>query len=210
MATTDQPAGTYADQVTITFNQVSDRSNASVLDSFQITVHPGGTIDLEWLNDEIKGIFLQAPDPETGVRYSLDSYILTQRRTEMSWGASAAVVHFIVDTAAYLGETGVPAVVGAGIVELVKKLKARGYDVIAGKPEDLSDDEAIRRGLLAIETDYDTTLSGLTPRSVGKNEFGQHVVTASDSSGSTYTVTFVVRGGVTTVVSRHRTLPGGD
>lgn len=210
MATADEPAGTYADVVIITFNQITDPFDRRLLDSFQISFSPGGTIDLDWLNDEIKGIFLLPPDPETGVRYSLDNYILTQNRAERSWGASAAGVHFIVETASYLGGTGATAVVGAGILELVKKLKARGYQVIAGKPEDLSDDEAIRRGLQAIETDYDTALSDLTPRSVGKNECGQHVVSASDSSGSTYTVTFVVRGGVTTVVSRHRTLPGGD
>src|SRR4051812_9443563 len=111
MSTPQSSAGTYADQVTITFNQVPDRSARSVLDSFEIVVHPNGTIDLDWLSDEIKGIFLQPePDPETGIRYSLDNYVLTQRRTEISWGASASVVQFIVDTAAFLSEAGAGAV----------------------------------------------------------------------------------------------------
>ncbi|MCV7274083.1 hypothetical protein [Mycolicibacter arupensis] len=210
MATADGPAGTYADHVTITFNQVSDRSSGCVLDSFQIGVNPNGTIDLEWLTDEIKGVFLQPPDPETGIRYPLDNYILAQRRTEMSWGASASVFQFIVDTASGIGKAGAGAVVGAAINELVQKLKALGYQVITGKPGALSDDEAIRRGLNAIETHYETTLSDLSARSVEKNEFGQHVVAASDSGGSTYTVTFVVRGGVTDVVSRSHTLPTGN
>jgi hypothetical protein len=54
---------------------------------------------------------------------------------------------------------------------------------------------------------FATTLTDPSPKSVGKNEFGQYVVTASDSGGSTYTVTFVVRGGVIQVISREHTLP---
>ena len=207
----NESAGTYADSVTITFNQVPDRSGKSVLDSFEVTIHPHGNIDFNWLHDEINGIFLQPePDPETGIRYSLDNYVITQRRTEMHWGASASAVQFVVDTASMLGEAGVGAVVGAAINELIGKLKERGYHVTAGKPATLSDDEAIRVGLQAIETDYDTTLTDLSPKSVGKNEAGHYVVTADDTSGSTYTVTFRVRGGMTDVISRNRTLPSDN
>jgi hypothetical protein len=204
----DALAGTYADQVTITFNQVPDRSSKTVLDTYEVKVHPHGTIDLDWLSDEIKGLFLQPePDPETGIRYSLDNYVLSLRRTEVSWGASATVVQFIVDTAAFIGEHGAEAVVGAGVLGLIQKLRSLGYGVTAGKPEALSDGEAIRLGLEAIESDYSTTFSDLSPKSVGKNEFGHYVLTATDSNGSTYTVTFVVQGGVTNVVSREHTLP---
>lgn len=204
----DESSGTYADQVTITFNQVSDRTAMTVLDSYEVTIHPNGTSDLDWLSDEIKDIFrFPEPDPATGIRYSLDNYVLSQRRTELCWGASATVVQFIVDTAAFLGEAGAGAVVGAAVNELVGKLKARGYNVTAGKPAVLSDDEAIQRGLEAIESDYATTLSTLSPKSVGKNTSGHYVVTASDGGGSIYTVAFVVKGGVTDVVSRDRTLP---
>jgi hypothetical protein len=62
----------------------------------------------------------------------------------MYWGASATAVQFIVDTAAFLGEAGAGAVVGAAVNELVGKLKSRGYTVTAGNSEALSDDEVIR------------------------------------------------------------------
>lgn len=199
----------FADRVTITFNQVRGRTDASVLDRYEVEIHPGGVrIDLDWLSEEIRGVFLQREtDPESGIRYSLDSYVLTQRRTYVSWGATASAVHFVVETAAFLGQAGASAVVAVAVEELIRKLEARGYAVTAGRPAAISDEEIIRLGLSAIETDYNTSLSDLSPKSVGTNDSGQFVVTARDRGGSTYTVTFVVRGGITHVISRNRILP---
>jgi hypothetical protein len=115
--------GTYADQVTITFYQVPDRSGKPVIDSYEVRIQPHGNIDLDWLSDEINDLFRQSePDPETGIRYSRDDYVLTQRRTELHWGANATAVQFIVETAAFIGEHGAEAVVGAGVLGLIQKL----------------------------------------------------------------------------------------
>ena len=192
--------------MTITFRQVEYWTGTPVLDTYEIKIDPNGTIDLDWLNGEIKDLFLSEPDPDTGIRYSRDSYVLTQTRTEMSWGASAAVVQFLIETSEFIGREGSAALIGAGILKLVQALKDRAYGVVAGVPEELSDDEAARFGLRLIEREYDADLPALTLTSIGMNQLKQHVCTASAPGGNAYTVTFDVRGGEPRLISRSRSV----
>lgn len=203
---TSASSDAYADRVTVTFHQIEHWSSAKVLDAYEMKIDPGGTIDLDWLNAQIVDLFLGAPEPGTGIRYSRDSYVLTQTRTDMSWGASTSVVHFIVETSEFIGREGAAALIGAGILKLIQKLKDRGYGVVAGAPEELSDDEAARFGLRLIEIEYDADLPALTLTSIGVNEFKQHVCTASARDGTLYTVTFDVRGGKPKLISRNRSV----
>lgn len=122
----------------------------------------------------------------------------------MSWGASATVVQFLIETSEFIGRHGMAALIGVGILKLVQALKDRGYDVVAGMPEESSDDEAARFGLGLIEHEYDADLPALTLTSIGVNEFKQYACTAPARDGPTYTVTFDVRGGKPKLISRSR------
>ncbi|MFC1473166.1 hypothetical protein [Rhodococcus qingshengii] len=198
----------YADRVTITFNQVEGMPGSQVINSYEIKVDPKSLIDLDWLTTELENIFLQPePEPSSGTRYQRDAFVLRQTRHHTSWGADATTVQYIIETGAYILNSGGQALVGAGILALVQKLKKLGHNVVDGTPEELTDDEATRHGLRLIETHYDTTLSALTATSIGINEFGQHICSASDADGYAYTVTFAVRGGQTMLISRNRDLP---
>jgi hypothetical protein len=203
---TSDSTNAYADRVTITFRQVQGRTGTRVLDAYELQIHPQGTIDLDWLDAEIRTLFLGEPDSETGIRYLRDSFVLTQTRTDMNWGASASAVHFLVETGAFIGKEGAAALIGAGILKLVQTLKDGGCSVVAGRPEALSDDEAARFGLRLIEREYDADLPALTLTAIGVNELKQHVCTASARDGSTYTVTFDVRRGEPVLISRNRTI----
>lgn len=43
----------YRDQVVIQFFQVRDLTDPRVVDAYEIVINPGGTIDLDWLSDEL-------------------------------------------------------------------------------------------------------------------------------------------------------------
>ena len=107
-------------RVTITFNQVENMPGSKVVDTYELRVDPRGRIDLDWLNNEIENLFLQAePDPSTGIRDQRDPFVLTQTRGHVSWGAESAAVQFLVETAANIGKDGAEALIGAGILKLV-------------------------------------------------------------------------------------------
>lgn len=94
-------AESYRDQVVIEIRQIADLTDRRIVAGYRIVVSPGGTIDLDWLSDQLKAAFI-VTDVETGERRQ-ESYWFTDLRTETHWGAAGAQAQFLIETAATLG-----------------------------------------------------------------------------------------------------------
>ena len=188
--------GTHADQVRIVHLQV-EWPGTPPLARHQIVITPRGKdVDLDWMVREIEAIQFHT------------SYVLTQQRNRISWGASASTVEFVIETMETFGAIGGTLLVEHTWEALIKKLKAMGYDIRHGPIEALTDSDAIGRGVQLITSEFGMSADSLTPKSVS-HDVEAHTVTvaALGRDDATYTVTFRARGDLTTLVSRSRELP---
>ncbi|WP_040519689.1 hypothetical protein [Gordonia aichiensis] len=197
----------YRDQVVVEIRENPDHTKT--IDGYRIVIEPHGTIDLDWLNDTLEAMFHSVDKDGTLVpsRTLQAPYMLVQRRSETHWGAAGAQAQFLIETAAHIGSTGLDTIIGIAIGSLISELRKRGHTVRHGKLEELDADEIVNYGLRAVEARFGVPQVQLRHKSDGTDENGQYIVTAIDSDGITYEVTFIVEGGRTEVRKAFRTLP---
>ncbi|WP_280186082.1 MULTISPECIES: hypothetical protein [Nocardia] len=213
----DPHRGTYADEVRIVHRQVEQRGHHPIRE-FEMVIRPHGTIDLDWLAEQIKEAHREF-DPEENRSVQRDSYDMRQTRIHGSWGADAHTVQFVIETTAsfirdnatFVATAGGTLLLEHGWQKVFDRLKALGYDVRYGRVAQLPDSEAELQGLWLIVREYDIALDALTPRSVSHDEANQsYSVTAAGPDSSLYTVVFTVRGSSAQLLHRtHEHGPAG-
>ncbi len=201
----DDESGPYADRVVFRVDTIESPMEPAPIDRYQIDFNPGGSIDLGWLRAEVENIN-SFPSSGDGFRVQSRNYILRERRTHFSWGADATQVEFYMQIGESVAQIGGVLAVEHALEELVAKLRDRFGNVRFGPVvDDMSDAEIEAQAINLVELNYSVPAYEQTLVETGSNEQeNTYSGITRGADGTTYGVTFSIRGGEAMLVAKFR------